>query len=605
MRTRSRALCGRLHHSLIIAASLTVLQTHTDPYAQATGHPEPPAPPAQARSPRCKDRAVPQLEDVTATAGITFTHTSSPTKKYIFESMSGGVIVIDYDRDGWPDLYFTNAPTIDMAIAGQAAPGALYRNNRDGTFTDVTAGSGLSRPCLNMGGAVGDYDNDGWPDLYLTCLGGNLLFHNNGNGTFSDVTAKAGVRDGRWSAGAAFGDYDGDGLVDLAVVNYVDLHLNDLPRFGGAPNCKYRGVDVQCGPRGLNGAGDSLFHNNGDGTFTDVSKAAGVSDAHGYYGLGVIWADLTGSGHPDLYVTNDSTPKYLYRNLGNGRFEEIGYESGTALSTEGAEQASMGIAVGDYNHTGRPSLYITNFESENDDLYRNDGGSTFTEVAYAAGVGFSSLPWVKWGTAFVDLDNDGWLDLITATGHVYPQVDQIPGESGYRQPKLLNMNQQDGTFCDASLQAGPALQQRHVSRGLAVADLFNDGNMDVVINDLDGHPMLLRNRGIPNRHWITLELAGTRSNRLALNARVKVTAGATVQTDEVHSGGSYLSQSDLRLHFGLGSATRVDSLEVRWPSGAVDRITGLAADHAYSILEGTGVVPREKILPAKHIKPAN
>ena len=582
---------------LLIVLFLVIGRIH----GQEMGHPTPPPPPNGARSPKCKDRPVPQLEDVTAKANVTFLHTSSPEKKYIFESMSGGVVVIDYDRDGWPDLYFTNAPTISMAVSGKTVLGALYHNNHDGTFTDVTQRAGITKACLAMGGAVGDYDNDGWPDLYVTCLGGNVLYHNNGDGTFTDVTAKAGVADGRWSAGASFGDYDGDGFVDLVVANYVDFHLNDLPQFGSAPYCKYRGVDVQCGPRGLKGAGDSLFHNNGDGTFTDVSKASGVNDPQGYYGLGVIWADFSGTGRPDIYVTNDSTPKYLYRNMGGGKFKEIGYESGAALSADGAEQASMGIAVGDYNHTGRPSLYITNFENENDDLYRNDGGYNFNEVSYSSGVGFSSLSWVKWGTAFVDLDNDGWLDLITASGHVYPQVDQIPGDSGYRQPKLLNLNQKDGTFCNASEQAGPALQEKRVSRGLAVADLFNDGNMDVVINDLDGSPMVLRNHGIPGRHWISIELAGTKSNRLALNARVKVTAGGMVQTDEVHSGGSYLSQNDLRLHFGLGSATKIDSIEVRWPSGVIDKTGSLEADRSYSILEGTGVVPRERILPPSAI----
>jgi hypothetical protein len=584
---------------LLIVLFLVIGRIH----GQEMGHPTPPPPPNGARSPKCKDRPGPQLEDVTAKANVTFLHTSSPEKKYIFESMSGGVVVIDYDRDGWPDLYFTNAPTISMAVSGKTVLGTLYHNNHDGTFTDVTQKAGITKACLAMGGAVGDYDNDGWPDLYVTCLGGNILYHNNGDGTFTDVTAKAGVADGRWSAGASFGDYDGDGFVDLVVANYVDFHLNDLPQFGSAPYCKYRGVDVQCGPRGLKGAGDSLFHNNGDGTFTDVSKVSGVNDPQGYYGLGVIWADFNGTGRPDIYMTNDSTPKYLYRNMGGGKFKEIGYESGAALSADGAEQASMGIAVGDYNHTGRPSLYITNFENENDDLYRNDGGYNFNEVSYSAGVGFSSLSWVKWGTAFVDLDNDGWLDLITAAGHVYPQVDQISGDSGYRQPKLLNLNQKDGTFCDASEQAGSALQEKRVSRGLAVADLFNDGNMDVVINDLDGRPMVLRNHGIPGRHWISIELAGTKSNRLALNARVKVTAGGMTQTDEVHSGGSYLSQNDLRLHFGLGSATKIDSIEVRWPSGVVDKTGSLEADRSYSILEGTGVVPRERILPPSAIHP--
>lgn len=571
-------------------------------HGQGMGHAIPPPPPPGAKSPRCSGRPIPQMEDVTAKAGITFSHTSSPDKRYIYESMSGGVVLFDYDRDGWQDIYFTNAPTIDMALKGQTALGVLYHNNHDGTFTDVTQKSGLTKPCLAMGGAVGDYDNDGWPDLYITCLGGNILYHNNGDGTFTDVTAKAGVADGRWSSGASFGDYDGDGFVDLMVVNYVDFHLDDLPGFGSTPYCKYRGVDVQCGPRGLKGAGDVLFHNNGDGTFTDVTKSAGVSDPEGYYGLGVIWADFNGTGRPDIYVTDDATPNFLYRNMGNGKFEEIGFESGTALSNEGSEQASMGIAVGDYNHTGRPSLAIQNFENENTDLYRNEGDWNFSEVSLSAGLFSSPLRWVKWGTAFVDLDNDGWLDLMTVTGHVYPQMAMVPSNPGYRQPMLLNMNQKDGTFCDAGDQAGPELKKKGSSRGLAVADLFNDGNMDVVINDIDGRPVILRNPGVPGRHWVSFELAGTKSNRLALNARVKIIAGGVTQTGEVHSGGSYLSQSDLRLHFGLGSSTKIDSVEIRWPSGAVETIRNLAADQFYSVLEGNGIVPPDRIRPQAPVR---
>jgi hypothetical protein len=562
-----------------------------------SGHPTPPPPPPGAKAIKCSGRPVPQLEDITAASGITFKHTSDPSKRYIVESMSGGVVLIDYDRDGWPDIYFTNAPTVEMAVKGEKSLGVLYRNNHDGTFTDVTAKSGLSTRCFAMGGAVGDYNNDGWPDLYVTCLGGNVLYRNNGDGTFTDVTAKAGVADGRWSTGAAFGDYDGDGFVDLMVTNYVDFHLDDLPGFGSAPFCKYRGIDVQCGPRGLRGAGDALFHNNGDGTFTDVSKAAGVSDPNGYYGLGVIWADFNNTGRPDIYVANDSTPKFLYKNLGNGKFNDIGLESGTAVSDDGSEQASMGIAVGDYNHTGRPSLYVTNFSDENDLLYRNEGNWNFSEVSYAAGVALPSLPYVKWGTAFVDLDNDGWLDLIAVNGHVYPQVDSLPSGAGYREPKVLQLNQKDGTFCDASDQAGKAMTERRVSRGLAVGDLFNDGNIDVVVGDIDGAPMLLRNHGIPDRHWVSFELTGSKSNRLALNARVTLVAGGVTQTDEVHSGGSYLSQNDLRIHFGLGSATKIDKVEIHWPSGQTESLTNLAADHYYSVLEGQGVVAPEKARP--------
>jgi hypothetical protein len=561
------------------------------------GHPAPPPPPANGKTVKCSGRPVPQFEDITSKTGITFQHASDPSKKYIVESMSGGVILFDYDRDGWLDIYFTNAPTVAMAIKGQISKSALYHNNHDGTFTEVTAKAGLSVPCFAMGGAVADYNNDGWPDLYITCLGGNVLYKNNGNGTFSDVTAKARVADGRWSAGAAFGDYDGDGWVDLMVSNYVDFHLNDLPGFGTAPNCKYRGIDVQCGPRGLKGAGDALFHNNGDGTFTDVSKEAGVSDPNGYYGMGVIWADFNNSGRPDIYVANDSTPSFFYKNLGNGKFQEIGLESGTAVSEDGSEQASMGVTVGDYNHTGRPSIYTTNFSDEYDDLYRNDGNWNFTDVSYKSGVALPSLPWVKWGTAFADFDNDGWLDLVAVSGHVYPQVDTLPTGAGYREPKILQLNQTDGTFCDASDLAGPALQQRRVSRGLAVGDLFNDGNIDMVVGDLDGAPMILRNHGAPDRNWVSFELAGSKSNRMAIGARIKLTAGNMTQTEEVHSGGSYLSQNDTRLHFGLGSATKIDRVEVRWPSGAVETLSDLPANQFYSLLEGSGVVPAKRIRP--------
>jgi enediyne biosynthesis protein E4 len=580
-----------------VLRSVTIFSLSITLAAAQSGHPTPPPPPPGAKSIKCSGRPVPQLEDVTAASGITFTHTSDPSKRYIVESMSGGVVLIDYDRDGWPDIYFTNAPTVEMATKGAKSLGVLYHNNHDGTFTDATAKSGLATSCFGMGGAVGDYNNDGWPDLYETCLGGNVLYRNNGDGTFTDVTAKAGVADGRWSTGAAFGDYDGDGFVDLMVVNYVDFHLDDLPGFGSAPFCKYRGIDVQCGPRGLRGAGDSLFHNNGDGTFTDVSKTAGVNDATGYYGLGVVWADFNNTGKPDIYIANDSTPKYLYKNLGNGKFQDVGLESGTAVSDDGSEQASMGIALGDYNHTGRPSISVTNFSDENDLLYRNEGDWNFKEVSYASGIALPSLPWVKWGTAFVDVDNDGWVDLIAVSGHVYPQVDSLPSGGGYREPKLLNLNQKDGTFCDASEEAGPALKERRVSRGLAIGDLFNDGNMDIVIGDIDGAPMLLRNRGIPGRHWASFELAGTKSNRLALNGRISIVAGGVTQTDEIHSGGSYLSQNDLRTHFGLGASDKIQSVTIHWPSGRVETLNNLAVDKYYSVLEGQGIVPSEKIRP--------
>ncbi len=565
--------------------------------AMGQAHSAPSAPPVGVKERVCRGRVVPQMEDVTGKAGIRFAHQSAPEKKYIVESMGGGVVVIDYDRDGWPDLYFTNGATVEQAIRGERAAGALYRNNHDGTFTDVTAKAGVGKPCLAMGGAVGDYDNDGWPDLYVTCLGGNVLYHNNGDGTFTDVTAKAGVADGRWSTGAAFADYDGDGFVDLMVSNYVDFKLDDLPKFGSSPTCRYRGIDVQCGPRGLRGAGDSLFHNNGDGTFTEVSAKAGVEDKPGYYGLGVVWSDLSGTGRPDVYVADDSTPNYLYRNDGGGKFTDVGLESGTAVSGDGSEQGSMGVAVADYNHTGRFSVYVTNFADEFNTLYRNEGKDNFTDVSYEAGVALPTLPYVKWGTVFADLDNDGWADLVSVNGHVYPQVDALPSGARYREPQNLLMNQRDGTFCDASAQAGPMLTTPRVSRGLAALDFDNDGNVDLVVENLDGQPLLLRNPGVKGAHWVTFELGGAKSNRLALGARVTVRAGGMVQTDEVRSGGSYLSQSDLRVHFGLGAATKVDEVEVRWPTGKVEIMKGLEVDRMYAVLEGEGLVGAARVRP--------
>jgi enediyne biosynthesis protein E4 len=576
---------------LLLSAILTPLA------AGQEAHPLPPPPPPGLKVVKCAGREVPQFTDITEKAGIRFEHASASDNRYIVESMSGGVLLLDYDRDGWPDIYFTNAPSVDMAAKRQAARGALYHNNHDGTFTDVTDQAGLATPCMAMGGAVGDYNNDGWPDIYLTCLSGNKLFRNNGDGTFKDVTKQAGVADGRWSTGAAFGDYDGDGFVDLMVTNYVDLHLDDLPAFGKAPNCKYRGIDVQCGPRGLKGAGDALFHNNGDGTFTNVSKQAGVEDPNGYYGMSVIFADFNNTGRPDIYVANDSTPNFLYKNMGKGKFAEIGLESGTAVSEDGSEQASMGIAVGDYDHKGLPSLFVTNFSDEYANLHRNGGGWDFTDVSYQAGVALPSLPYVKWGTVFFDADNDGWLDLIVVGGHVYPQVDTLPSGARYREPKVFELNQKDGTFCDASNQAGEALQIPRVSRGVAAGDLFNDGNVDVVVEDLTGKPMVLKNSGVAGRHWVSFELQGTKSNRLAIGARVKMVAGVMTQTEEIHSGGSYLSQNDLRVHFGLGAATKIESVEIRWPSGKVETLNDLGADRFYAVLEGQGIVPAEKIRP--------
>lgn len=551
----------------------------------------------QAQTDVCKNRAVPQLTDIYKQTKINFTHTSAPEKKYIVESMSGGVLLIDYDRDGWLDIYFTNAPTVEMALKKEKSKSLLYRNNGNGTFTDATDKAGVGFPGYAMGGAVGDYNNDGFPDMYITCLSGNVLYKNNGDGTFSDETKKAGVADGRWSAGAAFGDIDGDGLLDLAVANYVDFNLNDLPGFGSLPTCKFRGVDVQCGPRGLKGAGDSLFKNNGDGTFSDITKKAGMIDADGFYGMQPVFSDFGDTGKPDLYVANDSTPNFFYQNKGGGNFEEIGLLSGTGVSGDGSEQGSMGVAVGDYLHTGKFAIYVTNFADEYNTLYRNNGKYDFTDVSFAAKVAQTSRPYVGWGTGFFDLDNDTWLDLFVVNGHVYPQMNEIPSGAKYKQGKLLFINNGDGSFCDATAQGGSVITEMRVARGAAFGDLDNDGNIDIVVEDLDASPMILKNEGEKSNHWITLELGAKTGNPLAIGARVKITTGKVVQTAEIRSGESYLSQNDLRVHFGLGKALKIDEIEIRWNSGKIETIKDVAADKFYAVLEGEGIVPFEKIRP--------
>jgi hypothetical protein len=555
-----------------------------------TQHPTPQ--PANQTPAPAPDAQIPQLVDITHSTKVQFDHLSSPAKKYIVESMSGGVALIDYDRDGWPDIYFTNAPGIDMALAGRKARSALFHNNHDGTFTDVTEKAGVGNPCWAMGASIGDYDNDGWPDLLVTCFGGVTLFRNNHDGTFSNVTTQAGLGiDSGWATGAAFGDYDRDGWADLFVAHYVDFDLKDLPEFGSKPTCQYHGIAVQCGPRGLKGSPDSLYHNNGNGTFTEVSKAAGVSDPQRFFGLTALWSDFNNDGHLDLFVANDGEPNYLYRNDGNGHFTDIALDAGVAVNLDGSEQANMGVALGDYEHKGLFSIAITHFSEEYAAMYRNDGGLNFTDVSYPSGIARATTPYVGWGDAFFDLDNDGWPDLIIANGHVYPQVDTKDIGTTFREPKLLYLNQHDGTFRDISKLAGPAIQIPQESRGLAVGDLFNDGHLDIVVENLEGEPMILRTQGGPRNHWISFELEGTKGNPLALNARLRATARDLVQQDEVRSGGSYLSQSDLRIHFGLAGHEKVDKLEIFWPSGRVETLTNLVADHFYILKEGQGIVP--------------
>ena len=526
--------------------------------------------------------------DITAEAGITFKHVASPEKKYIVESMSGGVALFDYDNDGLLDIFFVNSLTVDLVKSKGKTKSELYHNDGNGKFTEVGEKAGLSDVGWGMGVAVGDYNNDGFEDIYVTCLGPDHLFKNNGNGTFTDVTVKAGVSDPRWSTGATFFDYDHDGNLDLFVSNYVDFDINHLPEFGSSQTCTYKSIPVQCGPRGLKGAGDSLFHNNGDGTFTEVSKQAGVSDPEGFYGMGVMTSDFDGDGWVDLFVANDSTPNFYYHNNHDGTFKEMGFTSGTAVNENGSEQGSMGVTAGDYDHDGRIDLFITNFADEYNTLYHNDGANSFTDVSYAAKVAAPSLPWVGWGTKFFDYDNDGWVDIFVANGHVYPQL------PNYRQPRLLHHNNRDGTFTEVSAQFGKILTDPHASRGVAFGDIDNDGDVDLVIADLDGPPQLLRNDGGNANNSILIKTVGVKSNRDGIGARVKVVAGDLTQVDEVRSGDSYLSQSDPRLHFGLEKQPKVDLIEVRWPSGVVDKITNVGVNRILTIKEGQGKVAEKE-----------
>jgi len=533
----------------------------------------------------------PELVDITASTGIHFEHVSSPEQRFIVESMSAGVALIDYDRDGYPDIYFTNAQNTEMARRGQKARSALYHNNGDGSFTDVTDKADVGLPCWAMGAVVGDYNNDGWPDLLVTCFGGVVLYRNNKDGTFSNATREAGMGDDKmWATGATFGDYDNDGFADLFVSHYVQFDLNHMAALGSSDICKYLGIDVQCGPIGMKGSPDTLYHNNRDGTFTDVSKKAGVADEEHRYGLTAIWTDFDQDGKLDLFVTNDGQPNYLYQGNGKGLFEEIGFSSGVGLSESGARQANMGIGLGDYLHTGKMSVVISHFDNEFAAFYRNDGAMDFTDVSLSSGVGRGTVGYVGWGTAFVDFDNDGWQDLFVVNGHVYPQVDQIRSSLRYLEPKLLFLNQRNGTFKDISKLAGQAIQVPQVSRGMAIGDLFNDGKLEAIVENLKGEPMILRPERGPSNHWISFQLEGVKCNRLALNARVRIFAGDLVQFDEVVSGGSYLSQNDLRIHFGLGPHERVDRVEITWPGGKVERLMNLPADSFYVVREGAGVI---------------
>ncbi len=512
--------------------------------------------------------------------------------RYLLETTGCGVAFFDYDNDGWLDIFLVNGTRFEAKWPPDQAPtNRLYKNNRDGTFTDVTVEAGLVRTGWGQGVCVGDYDNDGWDDLFITYWGENALYHNDGNGKFTDVSRKAGITTGggkirRWNTGCAFVDYDKDGFLDLFVANYIDFDPRTAPLPETGP-CLYRGLMVACGPPGLPGGKNILFHNNGDGTFTDVSEKAGILNTPGTYGLGVVVCDFDNDGWPDIYVANDSSSSALYRNNRDGTFTEIGIEAGVAFGPDGKTQAGMGVSVADYDADGWFDIVKTNFEGDTSSLYRNLGKNFFEDATFQSGLGRNTR-FLGWGAGFFDFDNDGWPDILTTNGHVYPEVGD-DGESGYRQRKVLYRNVKDGRFEDVSLEAGPGILEQVPGRGCAFGDFDNDGDIDIVVNCVNDYPQLLRCDSSVKNHWIKVKTVGVKSNRSGIGARVYCTPeGGRRQMDEVRSGGSYLSQNDLRVHFGLGQAEKAD-IEVHWPSGMVDKIPGVAADQVITVVEGQGV----------------
>ena len=545
------------------------------------------------------------FEDVTdKTLLANFKHRSgSQQKNYIFETPSSGVAILDYDADGLPDIYLLNGSTLAAMDGKEKAPrAALYRNLGNWKFEDVTDKAGLANERWGFGVAVGDYDNDGRPDMFVGNMGVSRLYHNNGNGTFTDVADKVGVARKGWSTGASFGDYDGDGRLDLFVPGYVDIDMDNLPpspseagKPGGVSQnfCQFRGAPVMCGPRGLTGESDTLYHQKTDGSFEDVSNKSGVNDAQKYYGFASAWVHVNEDKLLDLIVVNDSTPKQLYINKGDGTFEEVGYPSGVALNENGREQAGMGLAIGDYDNDGRVDFHITNFSDDSNVLYHNDGDGNFTDVTFQAGLGEPTIPFLGWGTSFIDYDNDGWQDLFVVNGHVYPAVDQHQWGTSFAQQPLLFRNMRNGKFERVGAAPGSGLATAWPARGLAIGDLDGDGRLDTVINNIDAKPALLRNVAEQSGHWIRLKLSGDvakKNPRDAIGSIVYVTTGKVRQRLDVFSGAIYCSQNDMSVHVGLGAATKVDRLEVQWPNGTVETFPIADVDKTFSLVQGKGQV---------------
>ena len=548
--------------------------------------------PAQAPAQKGADHAsVANFIDIAEKAGLTAVNVFGgvDTKKYIIETTGTGLAILDYDNDGWPDIFVVNGTTLEESPSEQAPTNHLYHNNHDGTFTDVTAKAGLLATGWGQGVCTGDYDNDGWQDLYVTYFGKNRLYHND-HGVFSEVAENAGVAGSgkAWGTGCALVDYNRDGRLDLIVANYVDLNLSTTPAPGQGSSCVWKGVPVMCGPRGLPGAKNILYENRGDGTFADVTSKAHIGQTNGHYAMSVSTFDFDDDGWPDIYVACDSAPSILYRNNRDGTFTDVAVTGGVAFNEDGREQAGMGTTIADYNGDGRLDIFKTNFSDDTPTLYRNDGKGLFSDVTFAAGLS-SHTQYLGWGTMFFDFDNDGWPDLILANGHVYPEVDKFHLGSGYMEPRLLYHNNGNATFSDVSAEAGPGINATSSARGLAVGDLWNDGQLSVVINNIYGKPSLLVNTTRSGNRWIAFRTLGTRSNRDGMGAKITVTAGKRTLVDEVRSGSSYISQNDLRVHFGLGSTAKVDAVQVRWPSGLVEHFGDLSVDAIHTLKEGSGV----------------
>ncbi len=544
----------------------------------------------QQSAPPAPSSRIAYFTDVASQSGLTMMNVfgGTDTKKYIIETTGTGVAIFDYDNDGWPDIFLVNGTTLEGAPKGKAPTNHLYRNNHDGTFTDVTVKAGLSDTGWGQGVCVGDYDNDGWEDLYVTYYGRNRLYHNQ-KGVFTEVGAQSGTAGSgkAWGSGCAFVDYDRDGLLDLMVANYVDFDLSTAPAPGERASCVWKGVPVMCGPRGLPGAKNILYHNQGGGKFADVTAKAHIDQTSAHYSLGVAIFDYDNDGWPDIYVACDSTASILYHNNRDGTFTDVAVSAGAAYNEDGREQAGMGTTIGDFNGDGNLDIFKTNFSDDTATLYRNNGNGTFDDVTFAAGLGLNTK-YLGWGTNFLDVDNDGWPDLLLVNGHVYPEVDKQHLGSDYQEPRILYHNDGTGKFVDISDQAGPGITVPHASRGAAVGDLWNDGRISAVVSNMNAPPSLLVNQVHSPNHWIAIRAVGTKSNRDGIGARITLKAGARTWVDEVRSGASYASNGDVRVHFGLGAAAKVDWVQIRWPSGLMEQFEGLAPDAIHTLKEATG-----------------